>query len=149
MTVTEPVLKPTAELTMARQFVIKIGNRPGQLAHLARALAMRGINIEHLSLMGTGDQASVFLIADDSDQLRNVLHCLGHPYVEGDAMVIDVADTPGGLADVAERLAAAGVNILGTLEVGRSPGVIEMAFTVDDEVRARKALRQELVAAGH
>ena len=134
---------------MARQFVIQIGNRPGQLAHLARALAMRGINIEHLSCAGAGDQACVFLIADDGEELRQVLHGLGHRYIEGDALVVDVADRPGGLADVTEKLATAGVNIIGTLEVGHGPGVVQMAFTVDDEERARRALVGEPVAAGH
>jgi hypothetical protein len=81
--------------------------------------------------------------------MHEVLHGLGYPYIEGDPLVVDVADSPGGLADVAECLAASGVNILGTIEVGRRPGVVEMAFTVDDEPRARQALAErELIGAG-
>jgi predicted amino acid-binding ACT domain protein len=69
-----------------------------------------------------------------------VLRGLGHDYLEGSLIVVDVMDQPGGLADVTERLAKAGVNILGTLTVGRRAGVMEMAFTVDDEEKARAAL---------
>ena len=62
--------------------------------------------------------------------------------------MVEVEDRPGGLADVAEKLAAAGVNIVGTLCVGRRPGILEMAFTVDDEAKARRALHlDEPVAA--
>ena len=133
---------------MTRQFVIQISNQRGELAHFARALAMRGINIEHVSCAGTAAQACAFIIPSDASAMRDVLHGLGYQFIEGEALVVDVADQPGGLADVAERLADAGVNILGTLSIGRRPGIIEMAFTVDDEAAARAALAREPVAAG-
>ncbi len=125
---------------MARQFVIQLENHPGELAHLSRALAMRGIDIQHVSCVGSGPLACAFIVPSCDQEMREVLRGLGHSFIEGDAIMVDVEDRPGGLADVAERLAAAGVNILGTLCVGRRPGVMEMAFTVDDEPRARIAL---------
>ena len=134
---------------MERQFVVQLENRPGQLAHLARALGARGINITHISCTGAGPTACAFMTTADDAQTREVLHGLGHDYIEGATVVVDVLDQPGGLADVAERLANAGVNIVGTLCVGRRAGVIEMAFAVDDEARARAALAEgELVPSG-
>jgi hypothetical protein len=128
------------EATMPRQFVVQLDNRPGELAHLARALGGRGVNITHISCVGTGPMACAFMTTADDDQTRQVLRGLGHDYIEGTTIVVDVLDRPGGLADVAERLAAAGVNILGTLTVGCREGVLEMAFAVDDEEKARAAL---------
>jgi hypothetical protein len=125
---------------MVRQFVIQLANHPGELAHLSRALAMRGIDIRHVSCVGSGPLACAFIIPSRDQEMREVLRGLGHSFIEGDAIMVDVADKPGGLADVAEQLAAAGVNILGTLCVGRRPGIVEMAFTVDDEMKARHAL---------
>jgi hypothetical protein len=125
---------------MGRQFVIQLDNQPGELAHLARALGARGINIQHISCVGTGPLACAFITAGDDSATREVLHGLGHSFIEGDPILVDVADRPGGLADVAERLAAADVNILGTLIVGRRPGFVEMVFSVDHEDRAREAL---------
>ena len=55
-------------------------------------------------------------------------------------IVADVADQPGGFADAAEKLASAGVNILGALVVGRRPGIIEVALSVDNEAAAKAAL---------
>lgn len=127
---------------MPRQFVVQLDNRVGELAHLSRALATRGINIRHVSCFGTGSLACAFIIPDDGAGMRRVLQGLGHQFIEGEPIVVDVEDRPGGLADVAERLAAAGVSITGTMCVGQRPGIIEMAFTVDDEVKARAALGQ-------
>jgi hypothetical protein len=133
---------------MQRQFVVQLDNRPGELAHLARALGARGINITHVSCAGTGSIACAFMTTED-DGTRSVLNGLGHDFIEGKTVVVDVMDSPGGLADVAERLARAGVNILGTLIIGRREGVVEMAFAVDDDVKARAALVEaELAGVG-
>lgn len=131
---------------MQRQFVVQLDNRPGELAHLARALGARGINITHISCAGTGAIACAFMTTTENVETRNVLRGLGHDFIEGDTVVVDVLDRPGGLADVAERLAAAGVNILGTLCIGRREGVMEMAFAVDDEEKARAALADAQLA---
>jgi hypothetical protein len=125
---------------MGRQFVIQLDNKPGELAHLARGLSARGIDIHHISCVGAGPLACAFMTSSDDDATREVLHGLGHDFIEGATVLVDVEDRPGGLADVAEKLAAAGVNIVGTLCVGRRPGYLEMAFAVDDEAKAREAL---------
>ncbi|HXI46262.1 MAG TPA: ACT domain-containing protein, partial [Candidatus Acidoferrales bacterium] len=92
------------------------------------------------SCFGTGTLACAFIVPDDPVAMRQVLLGLGDPFIEGEPIVLDVEDRPGGLADVAERFASAGVSILGTMCVGQRPGFIEMAFTVDDEAKARAAL---------
>ena len=134
---------------MGRQFVVQLDNRPGELAHLARALATRGINITQISCAGTGTIACAFMTTTDPTETRDVLRGLGHDFVEGATVVVDVLDQPGGLADVAERLATAGVNIHGTLCIGRRAGIIEMAFAVDDEAKARAALASAQLTGVH
>jgi hypothetical protein len=132
---------------MARQFVVQLPNRPGELAHLARALAARGVNIEHVSCVGAGTVSCAFLTTAADDTTRRVLVGMGASFIEGETIVVDVPDRPGGLADVTGLLAAADVNILGALIVGRRDGIVEMAFAVDDPVRARDALVDALVTA--
>ncbi len=131
---------------MTRQFVIQMDNHPGELAHLARAMSARGIEINHVSCVGTGPLACMFVTTGNTDSTREILHGLGHDYIEGAPVLVDVPEG-GGLADVTEKLAAAGVRILGVMPVGRRPGIVEMAFCVDDEVRAREALGQSESAA--
>jgi hypothetical protein len=128
------------EARMQRQFVVQLDNRPGELAHLARALGARGVNITHISCAGTGSLACAFMTTAEDEETRSVLRGLGHEFIEGATIVVDVMDRPGGLADVVERFAKAGVNILGTLCVGRREGVLEQAFAVDDPEKAKAAL---------
>lgn len=104
---------------MARQFVVQLENRPGELAHLARALATRWIDIVHVACVGTGAAACTFLTTSDPDATRDVLRGMGIPFIEGEMVFAEVEDRPGGLAELAEGLAAAGVNILAALTVGR------------------------------
>ena len=125
---------------MSRQFVVQLENRPGELAHLARALGARGIDIRHIASVGTGPLGCAFLTTSDDLATREVLRGLGHDFIEGDPVLVDVEDRPGGLADVLEQLGSAHVNILGTMVVGRHPGVLQMILCVDDEGRAHAAL---------
>lgn len=125
---------------MTRQFVVQLQNRVGALAYLTRALAQRGVDIRQAACVGSGAVACALIVPDDPEATRGVLVDLGMSFTEGEPIFVDVEDRPGGLADVAERFAAAGVSILGTTFVGQRPGVIEMAFIVDDERRARAAL---------
>jgi hypothetical protein len=93
----------------------------------------------------------MFVTTDDDATARTVLAGLGHPFIEGSPVLVEVDDRPGGLAEVSERLAAAGVNVTGMLPVGRRPGVVEMTFCVDDERAAREALglhQEHLVGVG-
>ncbi len=128
---------------MAREFVVQIANQPGELAGLTRALAADGIDIRNIASTSAGALASVSITTSDDDATRDVLRRRGCTFIEGDMVVADVADRPGGFADTAETLAAAGVNILGALVIGRRPGVIEVAFSVDKEDAARAALGRD------
>ena len=132
---------------MARQFVVQLPNRPGELAHLARALAARGVNIEHISCVGAGPVSCAFLTTGADDTARRVLIGMGTPFSEGETLLVEGADRPGGLAEASEGIAAVGVNILGALIVGRRDGIVEMAFAVDDPEKARAALVGSFVAA--
>ncbi len=125
---------------MGTQFVVQLDNRPGSFAGLTRALAAQGIDLRGISGGGAADHAYVVLTTDDDAATRRVLRSGGYPYVEGETLIVEVEDRPGGLAAVAEKLAAAGVDIRGVLFVGRTEGKVETAFSVDDVARARKAL---------
>lgn len=128
---------------MARQFVIQLRNHPGELAHVARAFAARGVDLHHVACAGAGAYACMFVSTSDDDAAREVLHGLGALYMEGEPIRVSVEDRLGGLAEVTERLAAAGVNVSGILPVGRHGSMMEMTLCVDDEQAARRALSLE------
>ena len=131
---------------MGRPFVVQLENRAGELAHVTRALATRGINIEHVVGTSAGDKMCARITTNDDVLTREVLRSLGLPFVEGETLHVEVEDQPGGIAALPERLAAAGVNVTGILTVGRHHGMVQMAFTTDDDARAREALGLEPAA---
>ncbi len=132
---------------MAQTFVIQLPNHPGELAHLARALAARGINIVHVAAGGAGDQAFAYLETDRFEDTRRVLSGMGYDYLAGKTIVVECCDEPGALASLAEELAAVGVNIEGVMTAGHGKGVVDIAITVDDADKARAALVREKVVA--
>lgn len=125
---------------MSTQFVIELDNRPGELAHIAKALAARGVDVRHISSAGAGDCACAFVSTTDPEGMRIVLDGLGHAYIEGAPVLVELPDEPGAFAGAAAKLAEAGVKIYGSLIVGHRPGKVEIAFSVDDEAKACAAL---------
>ena len=125
---------------MGTQFVVQLVNRPGALATFARALAERGVGIREIAGGGAGEHGYAVVTTDDDGATRAVLRSFGYPFVEGEALVVEIDDKPGGFAATTEKLAAAGVDIHGVLFLGRREGVVETAFTIDDVARARRAL---------
>lgn len=97
--------------TVQRQITVAIENQPGRLAAISRALAERGINIKDLSILDNVEQGVIRLITSDPAACKSLLHEQGFHPVEAEVLVVDLADSPGKLALLAQSLADAGVNI--------------------------------------
>ena len=125
---------------MAQQFIVQLRNEPGALATLAEALADRGVDLRAIGGGGLGDVGHVILTTADDDTARRVLQEGGYTYFEGESLLAEVDDRPGGMARIARRLADAGVNVHGHLFIGRWGDRAMFAFVVDDPERARPVL---------
>jgi len=125
---------------MSQPFRVQLANRPGELARLARALAVRGINIREISGGSSGPATWAFVTTDNEEATREVLRGMGYPFLEGPTVTVTVEDTPGALADLAERLAQADVNVEGLVIVGHHGSLVDIAFVVSDERKAREVL---------
>jgi hypothetical protein len=125
---------------MAQQFIVQLPNHPGALADLSEALADRGVDLRAIGGGGIGDLGHVILTTADDDTTREVLNDGGYTSHEGESLLTEVDDRPGGMAAVARRLADAGINIQGHLFVGRWGDRAMFAFVVDDPEKARPVL---------
>ena len=125
---------------MANQFVVQLKNEPGAMATLAEALAANGIDLRAIGGGGIGDRGHVIFKTADDDATRAILVQDGYEFIEGEALLVEVDDQPGGMARVARRLADAGVNIYGHLFIGRWGDQAQFSFVVSDVEAARKAL---------
>ncbi len=127
---------------MAQQFIVQLENRPGALAALAEALAGRGVDLRAIGGGGIGEQGHIILTTADDDTTRTVLVDGGYTFIEGESILTEVDDRPGGMARVARALAEAGVNVYGHLFLGRWGDRAMFAFVVDDPEKARPILER-------
>ena len=93
------------------QMSVFLDNRPGTLARTCQALARAKINILALSILDTVDHAMVRMVVDRPQEAEQVLSKLHAMVQRRDVLVMDLPNEAGALADIAERLAAAGINI--------------------------------------
>ena len=125
---------------MANQFVVQLPNQAGSLADLAERLADAGVDLRAIGGGGIGEAGHVIFKTADDDATRAVLQAGGYVFHEGESVLVEVDDQPGGMARVARRLADAGVNIYGHLFIGRWGDQAQFSFVVSDVAAARKAL---------
>ncbi|NJD30246.1 MAG: ACT domain-containing protein [Chloroflexi bacterium] len=128
---------------MANQFVVQLKNEPGSMAVLAEALAARGVDLRAIGGGGIGDSGHVIMTTADDDTTRQVLDAGGYHYIEGESILAEVDDRPGGMARIARALADAGVNIHGHLFLGRWGDRAMFAFVVDQPELARPILERK------
>ncbi|MGZ3585858.1 MAG: ACT domain-containing protein [Candidatus Limnocylindrales bacterium] len=127
---------------MAQQFIVQLENQPGALAALAEALAAQGVDLRAIGGGGIGALGHIILTTADDDGTRAVLQAGGYRFIEGESLLTEVDDRPGGMARVARALADAGVNVYGHLFLGRWGDRAMFAFVVDDAQKARPILER-------
>jgi hypothetical protein len=128
---------------MANQFVVQLKNEPGSMAVLAEALAARGVDLRAIGGGGLGDSGHVIMTTADDDATRSILDEGGYTYFEGESILAEVDDRPGGMARISRALADAGVNIHGHLFLGRWGDRAMFAFVVDDPAKAKPILERK------
>ena len=128
---------------MANQFVVQLKNMPGALAVLAEELAARGVDLKAIGGGGLGDSGHMIMTTADDETTKRVLDEGEYTYIEGESILAEVDDKPGGMARIARRLADAGVNIQGHLFLGRWGDRAMFAFVVDRPDLAKPILERK------
>ena len=97
---------------MAIDLVIDIENTPGALAQVAAAISDAGVNIAAATCVGPGERAELHILVPHAEAVKHAL-AISHVAVtrEREVVVVDVEDRPGVLADLARKIAKAGVNL--------------------------------------
>jgi hypothetical protein len=127
---------------MPKQFVVQVTNQPGQMARLAEQMAARGVDLRAIGGGGIGDIGHFIMTTADDDTARSVHQDGGWTFIEGESLLAEVDDRPGGMARIARELADADVNVLGHLFIGRWSDRATFAFVVDDPDKARPILER-------
>lgn|SRR5947199_5340725 len=91
---------------------IDVENKPGALAEVAAAISDAGVNIAAATCVGPGDRAELHILVPHAEAAKHLL-AISHVAVtrEREVVVVDVEDRPGVLADLARKVAFAGINL--------------------------------------
>ncbi len=93
------------------QIAVFLDNRPGMLLRTCQALSADRINIRALSILDTVDHAIVRMIVDKPKEAEQTLSRIHAVVQVRDVIVMELSNKVGALAEVAERLATAGINM--------------------------------------
>ena len=93
------------------QFTLTLQSKPGVLAQVCSTLAKAGVNITALCAPEVRGKGKVRIMVGDLPRARQVLKAAKLRFGEEEAVVVTLEDRPGALADAAERLSRAKVNV--------------------------------------
>ena len=126
-----------------RQISVFIDNRPASLSEMTRSLAEENINLRALSLAETRDFGTTRIIVADVDTCSEVLKEAGYHFIETDVLAVEVADRPGGMADVLECIAIEHISVeYAYAMIEKREGSAVIILRVDNIGKAIMALRK-------
>ncbi|HOT50000.1 MAG TPA: amino acid-binding protein [Candidatus Hydrogenedentes bacterium] len=96
---------------LIHQLSLFLENKPGRLIEPCRALAEAGVNIATLSLADTRQFGILRLIVNDWQKGKEALEQAGFVVSVTEVVATEIADRPGGLADVLEIIEKGRINI--------------------------------------
>lgn len=98
-------------MKVVKEFSISLVNKPGVLANVLKTLSKAKVDGVAMSLSDSQDLGVLRLVAAQSDLAEKALKQLNIPMTETDVLQIVLSNKSGALADVAEKLAKAHINI--------------------------------------
>ncbi|MBI3030211.1 MAG: ACT domain-containing protein [Candidatus Rokubacteria bacterium] len=93
------------------QLTLTLESKPGVLAKISQALAGAGVNISAICAAEAAGRGKIRMVVSDPGRAKEALKAAKLRCSEEPALVLTLEDRPGALARVAEKLAAAKVNI--------------------------------------
>ena len=125
---------------MPTNLTVILKDEPGQLAKLGEATGRAGVNIEGMcAFTGEGRGIIHLLVADDA--VNRAVGALERADMgiadRREVLVVDVANQPGSLGELARQLTGAGVNIE---LLYTTFGGVRMVIATDDLESARSSL---------
>jgi hypothetical protein len=97
---------------MATDLLIEVENKPGALARVAAAISDAGVNISAATCTRPGETAGLHILVKHAEAAK---HALATAFVtvssEREVVVVEADDRPGVLADLARKVAEAGINL--------------------------------------
>jgi hypothetical protein len=97
---------------MLKDLTVVLPDRPGALAEVGLALGRAGVNIIGFCAFEVAGGGIANVLVEDAETAGNILQAAGLPVqLAQDVAVVEVANHPGALGEIAKRVADAGVSL--------------------------------------
>lgn len=128
---------------MAKDITVIMEDRPGSIAKMGDALAKSGISIEGWCGGTCQGKGVIHILVEDPAVARSVIEGAGLQVSEvRSVLVLDVEDKPGVFAQIAGKIASAGVN----MDFGYLATRTRLVIGASDVTKAREAISGTAVA---
>ena len=125
----------------AKQLSVRVENRPGTLARVARVLGDAKVNILAFLTSTLGAEGSVQVVVDNVNKAKKALEGAGFTYTESDVLHVELPNVPGALGTFAGKLAAKEINITSgyqtTVKASRKASVVLAVSDLEKAARVR------------
>lgn len=131
-----------AKAKKIKQLSFGAKDKPGLLAEVTAALSGAKVNISSICAYGMEGKAYFMLLTDSNAKAKKALAGLGVKIDEEDVFAVDIPNRPGEMQKVADKIAAAGINInyiYGTASAGKSSICI---FSSSDDKKVLKVINK-------
>ena len=129
-------------MRIVKQLSIFLENRPGLLAHACSTLGESDVNITAMTVHDMVDLAVVRLVADNPTKALLLLEEEDFYVIEMDVIILEMANIPGALANIARKLALADINIdYAYFSVGEGQKKDLLVLRTKENDRAMEALQ--------
>ena len=122
------------------QLVLTLENKPGVLANFCKILGGAGVNIEGLCAPEVPGKGKVRLLVSDAGKAEAALREAKIRAGKEEAITVVLENRPGAMADVAQKLAGAKVNIKCAYATTMGPGQATVVLTVSNLTKALPVL---------
>jgi len=122
------------------QIVLNLQSKPGVLANVAGALGKAGVNIEGICAAETAGRGKIRLLVSDAAKAEVALKAAKIRCGREEAISVSLENRPGALAEAAQKLAQAKVNIKCVYATVAGTGQAAVVFTVSNLSKAAAAL---------
>jgi hypothetical protein len=122
----------------ATELKIRVDDRPGVLGEIALALGEKKVNLRAVNAWVEGTQGILRMVVDKTAAAKKALAAKGVAFEEKEILEVDLADKPGELGRLAQKLGAAGINIQYVF-AGTAKGKKVSAFLGVPDVKAAMA----------
>lgn len=124
-------------MAAARELQVQIANEPGALGRISEILGEHGINIQGFGVW----VATAHLLVSEPEKAAEILRAVGFQLQVVDVLELIVPDEPGNLAEIAQALGEAGMNIDYSYTVSSTtPGAAAFVLAVANTDQAEQLL---------